>query len=704
MTRRLVNRVELVSLKFIYLLFFFFVSHSVMSKYRTSRLHAVLLVYNTHHFLFLTFSHLESRTTTHYLLTGILSKHVPLSSPGKMSFQQDEASHSCSEERAESKSVSTKAAEYSLFSLLKELHRLGSKAKFDHIPPVLMNPFPLMNRTYPQQIVLWDDFLHLQKEVWDAFVAEDTYVRREDVFGHHNHGLWSSIYWDSSYRISHEWQVRDFHHGMVEHAAQWIIADVHRNEHLRQRFGLAVDEKPSFKTREDRVSHVCIQRRKNEQRTPIFAIEFKAPQKLSVAELIVGVQEMELACDVIEKDPDDDNTFEDYAKRLVAAAITELYSYMLSRGVRHGYLFTGEAYLFVHIPHDDPSVAKCHLSIPSRDVVDIDDEDHLRRTAVAQVLAFTLYAMGASSPRQSWYIAASELDTWKVSYMNVLCRTPRSVRRKPPLLEYKLPALQTSRSPLQSQNHSNEEEREKSERAPREYCTMACLRGLVTDGALDQKCPNVQQHDRSHQDKHPFDAEEFIRHLQAQLDEDPDHGFEPLHIRGSTGFLVKATLMSHGYTVIIKATTAHGAEYLEHEIQVYNRLRPLQGFDVPMCMGELRPQPERPYWYHGEKTVRMLALSWAGFRLDFGMLYDNDDDDSDVDNSNKKKKKKKRVDHDKKHKECLQRMQALGVEVDDTTAWRNFLWNEELDRVVAIDFERFSLSGEPDGGQKRKRF
>ncbi|KAL1979562.1 hypothetical protein VTN96DRAFT_5562 [Rasamsonia emersonii] len=634
-----------------------------------------------------------------------------------MSCQQDGGSQPCSEEKhvtdkAESKSASDKAKEtgYSLFSLLKELHRLSSKAKFEHNPPIL-NPSPLMMRTYPRQIVPWEDFLYLQKEVWDVFVAEDTYVRREDVFGHHNQALWSSIYWDSSYRISHEWQVRDFHHGMVEHAAQWIISDLYRNVCLRRRFGLVDGEKPSFKTREDRVSHVCIQKRKNEHRTPIFAIEFKAPQKLSLPELIAGFQEMELARDVIDKEAD---TFEDYAKRLVAAAITELYSYMLSRGVRHGYLFTGEAYLFVHIPYEDSSVAKCHLSIPNREVVDINDEDHLRRTAMAQVLAFTLYAMRASwSPRQSWYISASQQDTWKVSYMQVLSGTPRSVRRKPPSLEYKLPSLQPgseTRYPLQeSLDHSDGE----LEGVTREYCTMACLRSLMTDGALDQKCPNVQQH--SFHNKHPFSAEEFIRRLQAQLDEDPDHGFEPLHIRGSTGFLVKASLLSHGYTVTIKATTTHGAEYLEHEIQVYNRLRPLQGFDVPVCIGELRPQPH--YWYHGEKTVRMLVLSWAGVRLDFGMLYD-DDDDSNSDNNNndddnkvkgkcknkKNKKKKKHIDHDRKHKECLQRIQALGVEVDDTTAWRNFLWNEELDRVVAIDFERFNLSGEPDGGQKRKRF
>ncbi|KAL1969138.1 hypothetical protein VTN77DRAFT_392 [Rasamsonia byssochlamydoides] len=607
-----------------------------------------------------------------------------------MSSQQDEGSQPRSEgqrpaSNAESRPDSHYTKGYSLFSLLKELHQISSKIE-THPGVALTAPGAPVNRTYPQHIVVWDDFLRAQEEVWDAFLSEATFIC-QDVFGRHNSVLWNSIHWRNNRRILYEGDVEELHNSMVEHVVQWIVSELHRNECLRERFSLA-DDKPSFRSRKDGDYHFCIQRRNNEQRIPIFAIEFKTPKKLSVPVLIAGFQEMQPARDVIDKKPD---SFESWAKRLVAAAITEFYSYMVSRGVRHGYIFTGEAFLFLHIPYDDPSSAQCHLSIPSRDVVD-GDEHHLRRTAVAQVLTFTLHAMRASTPLQTWYDTASRMETWKVRYMDVLEAIPKSIRTKlPPSLEYKPLGLKSpsgTRYHLRSRDHSDGElDGDGRGRVTREYCTMACLRGLVTDGALDRQCPNVRQHGSR---KQPFSAEEFIRRLQHQLDEDPDREFEPLHIRGNTGFLLKASLVSHGYTVTIKAATARGADYLEHEIEVYNRLRPLQGFDVPVCIGELRPQ--RPYWYHGEKTVRMLVLSWAGVRLDFGMLYDDDSDD------------KKQVDYDSKHDACLKRIKARGADVDDTTAWRNFLWNEELNRVVAIDFERFSLSGEPDGGQKRKRY
>jgi hypothetical protein len=70
---------------------------------------------------------------------------------------------------------------------------------------------------------------------------------------------------------------------------------------------------------------------------------------------------------------------------------------------------------------------------------------------------------------------------------------------------------------------------------------MTCLRGLVTDGALDPRCPNVKQHG---QDKHPFGPKELIGRLKLQIDNDPDDGFEQLHIKGNTAFLLKATLRS----------------------------------------------------------------------------------------------------------------------------------------------------------------
>lgn len=63
---------------------------------------------------------------------------------------------------------------------------------------------------------------------------------------------------------------------------------------------------------------------------PAYAVEFKAPHKLTLPELIAGLHEMEPARDVIDKEGD---TFEFYATHLVAAIITQIFSYMVDSGV-----------------------------------------------------------------------------------------------------------------------------------------------------------------------------------------------------------------------------------------------------------------------------------------------------------------------------------------------------------------------------------
>lgn len=82
---------------------------------------------------------------------------------------------------------------------------------------------------------------------------------------------------------------------------------------------------------------------------------------------------------------------------------------------------------------------------------------------------------------------------------------------------------------------------------------MKCIRGLVNLDRLDPECPNAREHGS---ERHLLGLREFTRQLHAQLTRDRKDGFEQLHICGRTGYLLKATLLFHGYTVVIKATTA----------------------------------------------------------------------------------------------------------------------------------------------------
>jgi hypothetical protein len=62
---------------------------------------------------------------------------------------------------------------------------------------------------------------------------------------------------------------------------------------------------------------------------------------------------------------------------------------MIDSGVRYGYICTGEAFVFLHIPKYDPTIVQYVLCVPNQDV-QADDELRLHRTAIGQVLTFTL--------------------------------------------------------------------------------------------------------------------------------------------------------------------------------------------------------------------------------------------------------------------------------------------------------------------------
>ena len=80
-----------------------------------------------------------------------------------------------------------------------------------------------------------------------------------------------------------------------------------------------------------------------------------------------------------------------------------------------------------------------------------------------------------------------------------------------------------------------------------------------------------------------------------------------MHVCGRTSYLVKATLLSHGYTVIIKATTAEKQHLIGAELENYRSLRSLQGQQIPVCPGAFTPRVS--YWYHGELMAHMMILS-----------------------------------------------------------------------------------------------
>lgn len=190
----------------------------------------------------------------------------------------------------------------------------------------------------------------------------------------------------------------------------------------------------TVRRRNRRADQFCVHLVADERQIPVYAVEFKAPHKVTIPELVAGLHQIDLARDVIGQEGD---TFEFYATCLVAAVVTQIFSYMIDSGVQYGYICTGEAFVFLHIPKDDPTVVQYFLCIPNQDV-QADDEWRLHRTAIGQVLAFTLQALAAEAPSQEWHdVAYDKLKTWEVEYLDVLRKIPETLRKDPPASNYR---------------------------------------------------------------------------------------------------------------------------------------------------------------------------------------------------------------------------------------------------------------------------
>ncbi|EEQ85491.1 uncharacterized protein BDCG_08760 [Blastomyces dermatitidis ER-3] len=629
-----------------------------------------------------------------------------------------------------------------------------------------------VNRLYPKHIIPWLGFPELQEQVWEKFDRTAAFTSRplfpsdtqiDYVVTNIQNG---SIYSEAS--------LRNFERDTVDNFVEKVINALRDDEPLRHEFGIQgrvtfydranpsetllensleqmnlqdarTPQRPAntrhggcrgggrgggrgaaqrqkrdgtARRRNRRADQFCVHLVADERQIPVYAVEFKAPHKVTVPELVSGLHQMDLARDVIDQEGD---TFEFYATRLVAAVVTQIFSYMIDSGVRYGYICTGEAFVFLHIPENDPTIVQYFLCIPNKDVRP-DDELRLHRTAIGQVLAFTLQALAAETPRQEWYdMAHNKLTTWEVEYLDVLKEIPETLRKDPRSSNYRPShwkrdrkvhntrsrarcqpdsstpkhsspegsdsdqesqspsAAAASRSRLSRSRGNNRQSTKGSERAragrdkkqtsqkdghsTRPYCTIACIRGMVNREPLDKKCPNWKLHGGQ---RHSMGPQVFTRQLHHQLVRNRDLGFEQLHICGRTGYLMKATLLSHGYTVIIKATTVEKEHRLQTEVNNYRYLRSLQGHQIPVYLGVF--QPRVAYWYHGELMSQMMILSWSGTRLQHVI---NDENSSFFYQERDK---------------ALAVLRSHGA-VHSDGEWRNMLWDDLGGRLIVIDLE-----------------
>ncbi|KAI2676866.1 hypothetical protein LCP963914a_8161 [Penicillium roqueforti] len=675
------------------------------------------------------------------------------------------------EERKAREEAELRVQPNTLFRLLDRCHKSLSQAirvETDATLTTQGDATDPLNRLYPKRIVPWVDFPKLQEQVWrkldrtPAFTSRALFPSDTQIDYVVTNIQNRPIYSEAS--------LRNFERDTVDNFVEMVIKELRDDELLRHEFGIQgrvtfydranpsetslentlermnlqdarTPQQPAnashgrgrgrasgavqrqkrdgtARRRNRRADQFCVHLVADERQIPVHAVEFKAPHKVTIPELVAGLHQMDLARDVINQEGD---TFEFYATCLVAAVVTQIFSYMIDSGVQYGYICTGEAFVFLHVPDDDPTVVQYFMCIPNQDV-QADDELRLHRTAIGQVLAFTLQALAAEAPSQEWHDAAHDkLKTWEVEYLDVLRKIPETLRKDPLASNYRpshwklepkthntrsrarckpdmstpkhsstegsgsdeeshspsIAAAARSRSSCGRGNNRQSTKESESTRAGRDnkqtsrkdgqstrpYCTIACIRGIVNREPLDKECPNWKLHGGQ---RHSMGPQKFTRRLHRQLARNRNHGFEQLHVYGRTGYLVKATLLSHGYTVVIKATTMEKQHRLRLEANNYRHLRSLQGNQIPVCLGTFTPRAS--YWYHGELMAQMMILSWSGKRLQHVINDENS-----------------RFFHQERDK-ALTVLRSHGV-VHGDSEWRNMLWDGLGSRLVVIDLE-----------------
>ncbi|KAF2241317.1 hypothetical protein BU26DRAFT_544447 [Trematosphaeria pertusa] len=466
-----------------------------------------------------------------------------------------------------------------------------------------------------------------------------------------------------------------------------------------------------------------------------YVVEYKAPHKLTLPHLRLGLREVDIYQDIVNRvtkprAEDVEALFQYHADRLAAAAVVQTFHYMVEGGLEYSYMTTGEAFVFLHIDWADPTTLYFHLAEPLEEF-QAHAENSLHCTAVSQVLAFTLLALASPLHGQDEIQRTIEsLNVWREDYDSILRAIPETERKQTPSPSAFEPRTYShfDRSPYifrskkkrgrpgacssgsdllnrePSPDGSDDEfhmpdsptQPRTSKRSgtagrsslldrlgssnqggqSRPYCTQGCLLGLIHGRPLDNSCPNFSLHrGEQHRDPryHPVTHETWLRLLHEQLTRTLDNDIVPLGKQGARGILFQVTLSMYGYTIIAKGTVFAFLEDLRHEAAVYQRLQNLQGVCVPVFLGAV--DLARPYYYDFRvRVVHVMFLSWAG----------DDVVDGDVGGDDRRKRSKELV-------RSVRDVHRAGVVHGDIRA-ANALWNGEVRRVMLIDFERAVLA------------
>ncbi|KAM0805753.1 hypothetical protein BDR22DRAFT_925720 [Usnea florida] len=455
----------------------------------------------------------------------------------------------------------------------------------------------------------------------------------------------------------------------------------------------------------------------------VFLIEYKAAHEVTAETLrrVLGNGDFDIKKLInTPKVENDKAAREVYRSEMeAAAAISQLFGYMVQAGTEYGYITTGKSFLFLRVKENEPTTAYYHLAVPNEDVNELD----LSRTSISQVLCFSLLALQSKPRDQQWIRGAiRDCGIWATDDEEIVSQmSPEKPIREPKDSAYRstgksdvissygtrskdrrnnssfgsndtAPDSSRDRSDDQAQSPSSQvttqsktssgtsaknvglSQRSASEQQSMPFCSHQCLLGLVCGTLMDTECPNYHIHPKVSCDSsvgmHSLDMSSLQNLLRDQLAETMDTHCTPMRKQGARGAMFKLTLASHGYTVVGKGTVQAFVPDLRLENQFYDRLRFVQGSIVPVCLGNF--DCVYPYYYHfATEIVHFLLLSWAGEALSSSSQACWDSHADEIVRMN-------------------DQLWSLGV-AHGAIRPENVLWNESLGQLMFIDFERSKM-------------
>ncbi|KAI0111479.1 hypothetical protein F4814DRAFT_356430 [Daldinia grandis] len=318
-----------------------------------------------------------------------------------------------------------------------------------------------------------------------------------------------------------------------------------------------------------------------------FVYDYKAAHKFRVEDLKPALVKEKLFMEVIRRvkenktKTDPELNGRDQADKQVAMALTQVFDYMVQRGVAYGYVTAGKALVFLHIGQDDLRTLYYHLCVPDEEAADGNGDFKESHTAVAQLASFCLLSLGSEALQGSALNEALEkaklkLQSWPEPYKEAeehveaenmdssssasssqatvgslyedksnihltarefslrsrsTCRDTTALRRDDededddpsralPRTPGSTGANKRKEGPSSGSSEDGHQETPSDSDSPptRQYCTQACLLGLKRGWDLDENCPNVSLHRTAASGtRHPINAGKLTSLVEERL-------------------------------------------------------------------------------------------------------------------------------------------------------------------------------------------